>query len=1010
MATTNPQLYLAWLRNACTQTTISSIHDFQDGRKLLALAEDLTGLPSGTPETGTSKIHNINNCHRALRLFERSGVDTSSFAAEEFDAFNEKKIHSFIWHLIRRFSFDKQDEQSDFDTELLRWVQSKVHRRMSVPDLNPGTFRDGLALVALLEAYHPTQIDWENTTKMSTAERVHMAFDLMQALGFPSTQYAADDFLGPDTSKRDIATLLATMFNLLEMSSRGAPSPRKLARSRGTLERRKLKQRGSLPFGVTTQSPKDLAIQEMFQRHNLQDADTFTIADVAHCLVDAINTSPVSSPGPAQRAYDEELKRMMTSDDFQELLANQLGVSPHSAFTRQEVTHLLQECIDDTGETQLPSIVSACVGALQDATRSAQHAAASARQRALELEEEAKKQEVAFQQRLHDNDMAAQGINEEAEREITELQAELTQTRSKCKSLEEARSQLISEVAALKQDLAEGDDAKRAAADLRHENEALKREVASVRKSAETVETKKERLLEHLRSDGQRLRQQMRAQEATLQDVQHERDALAEEVARFKQLERENAKLRRQSRELTQQLRDSPLTSRKSLGALTDGTESGAEDSLSLEEELRQASMPPAVRRLPSAPSALGAKRRSGLSAAHDRLTKQKEELEAAFKEKAQDLYRTLQQLEAEKDLSKHFESLNAQLTDQLARAREDMQNIQESLDEERARRLSVEQALSQLQNQRDQQQQQQSQGREPQSSRKVDESADARPALVDDIMADIDRDDTMTDREKQTVESQRKQLEEQAARLEELSTAYDQARSSLESYVNTAQVEVAVHREVLEHVYSDETSGYQLQTVKHEKENHLWFRTPDHPQVLPSSLYPFQPEEDEQLVEAAQTSRDNWHHVAFAVPGRLDSELRERFVALQGHAAHERDAVLARHTPRKYSQPQHEAHAYRHQHPPQHHRGHRKGDHDDADGFYDAYVMGDGYGGDDEMWDSRPSTVSAYTDWSTLDAETPTSGLHDAMSGSDGTESSEDGAIFGDNFDPILQQHLGLI
>eukprot|EP00043_Microstomoeca_roanoka_P015290 m.153072 g.153072 ORF g.153072 m.153072 type:complete len:130 (+) comp16224_c0_seq3:60-449(+) len=100
----NAQLYLAWLKAACSSVEISAIQDFADGRKLLALAEDLTGFVAGAPEPGSSKIHNINNCHRALQLFKRAGVDIAAFQGEDFDSFNEKQIHSFLWLLVRQFS------------------------------------------------------------------------------------------------------------------------------------------------------------------------------------------------------------------------------------------------------------------------------------------------------------------------------------------------------------------------------------------------------------------------------------------------------------------------------------------------------------------------------------------------------------------------------------------------------------------------------------------------------------------------------------------------------------------------------------------------------------------------------------------------------------------------------------------------------------------------------------------------------------------------------------------
>ena len=166
--------------------------------------------------------------------------------------------------------------------------------------------------------------------------------------------------------------------------------------------------------------------RQLLTRNNLSGAQSFSVADVATCLADALSScvAAIKPPPPllclfvpekspctftsvecklcilhlftrgccivavvslvVEHCRDDEDESeaiaLVASPEFHRLLAAQLGVSSPSAHVpRGDMTQLLRECFDDRGERRVPQLLSACIGALHAATMDARtQAAASA--------------------------------------------------------------------------------------------------------------------------------------------------------------------------------------------------------------------------------------------------------------------------------------------------------------------------------------------------------------------------------------------------------------------------------------------------------------------------------------------------------------------------------------------------------------------------------------------------------------------------------------------------------
>ncbi|CAM2712242.1 unnamed protein product [Rotaria socialis] len=192
--------------------------DFQDGTKLVALLEVLSGqtLPI---ERGKKRAHCLSNVDNALKYLESRKIKLVNIRPIDIVDGKPMMILGLIWMLIlcyqiedsSMFDENSKDNRSKAKEALLGWVRKKTSGQIDGLDVRDFTssWRDGLAFNALIHAIRPDLVDLRRVTRMDIRERLENAFTVAeQQLGVPRLIDAEDvDVNKPD--EKSIMTYVA---------------------------------------------------------------------------------------------------------------------------------------------------------------------------------------------------------------------------------------------------------------------------------------------------------------------------------------------------------------------------------------------------------------------------------------------------------------------------------------------------------------------------------------------------------------------------------------------------------------------------------------------------------------------------------------------------------------------------------------------------------------------------------------------------------------------------------
>ncbi|KAK7152825.1 hypothetical protein R3I93_010909 [Phoxinus phoxinus] len=177
--------FTAWcnshLRKAGTQ--IENIEDdFRNGLKLMLLLEVISGERLPKPDRGKMRFHKIANVNKALDFITSKGVKLVSIGAEEIVDGNVKMTLGMIWTIILRFAIqDISVEETSAKEGLLLWCQRKTapYRNVNVQNFHV-SWKDGLALCALIHRHRPDLIDYAKLNKDDPLGNLNLAFDIAE--------------------------------------------------------------------------------------------------------------------------------------------------------------------------------------------------------------------------------------------------------------------------------------------------------------------------------------------------------------------------------------------------------------------------------------------------------------------------------------------------------------------------------------------------------------------------------------------------------------------------------------------------------------------------------------------------------------------------------------------------------------------------------------------------------------------------------------------------------------
>ncbi|KAI7804493.1 alpha-actinin-2b isoform X1 [Triplophysa rosa] len=211
--------FTAWcnshLRKAGTQ--IENIEDdFRNGLKLMLLLEVISGERLPKPDRGKMRFHKIANVNKALDFITSKGVKLVSIGAEEIVDGNVKMTLGMIWTIILRFAIqDISVEETSAKEGLLLWCQRKTapYRNVNIQNFHV-SWKDGLALCALIHRHRPDLIDYAKLNKDDPLGNLNLAFDVAEKhLDIPKMLDAEDILNTPKPDERAIMTYVSCFYH-----------------------------------------------------------------------------------------------------------------------------------------------------------------------------------------------------------------------------------------------------------------------------------------------------------------------------------------------------------------------------------------------------------------------------------------------------------------------------------------------------------------------------------------------------------------------------------------------------------------------------------------------------------------------------------------------------------------------------------------------------------------------------------------------------------------------------
>ncbi|XP_011535460.1 calmin isoform X1 [Homo sapiens] len=224
--------------------------DIQDGKILMALLEVLSGRNLlHEYKSSSHRIFRLNNIAKALKFLEDSNVKLVSIDAAEIADGNPSLVLGLIWNIILFFQIKEltgnlsrnspssslspgsggTDSDSSFPPTptaersvaisvkdqrkaikaLLAWVQRKTRKYgVAVQDF-AGSWRSGLAFLAVIKAIDPSLVDMKQALENSTRENLEKAFSIAQdALHIPRL-LEPEDIMVDTPDEQSIMTYVA---------------------------------------------------------------------------------------------------------------------------------------------------------------------------------------------------------------------------------------------------------------------------------------------------------------------------------------------------------------------------------------------------------------------------------------------------------------------------------------------------------------------------------------------------------------------------------------------------------------------------------------------------------------------------------------------------------------------------------------------------------------------------------------------------------------------------------
>ncbi|KAK2508244.1 hypothetical protein MC885_018053 [Smutsia gigantea] len=190
--------------------------DVRNGLKLMLLLEVISGERLPRPDKGKMRFHKIANVNKALDFIGSKGVKLVSIGAEEIVDGNLKMTLGMIWTIILRFAIqDIFVEETSAKEGLLLWCQRKTapYRKVSVQNFHT-SWKNGLALCALIHRHRPDLIDYAKLRKDDPIGNLNTAFKVAEKyLDIPKMLDAEDIVNAPKPDEKAMMTYVSCFYH-----------------------------------------------------------------------------------------------------------------------------------------------------------------------------------------------------------------------------------------------------------------------------------------------------------------------------------------------------------------------------------------------------------------------------------------------------------------------------------------------------------------------------------------------------------------------------------------------------------------------------------------------------------------------------------------------------------------------------------------------------------------------------------------------------------------------------
>jgi len=236
---TQIKTFTNWINNKLKMKGYKSITnldtDLSTGERLLELLEIIGGESMGrynkNPKLRLQRIENVN---KALEFIKSRGVNLTNIGAEDIVDSNPKLILGLIWTIILRFTIAEISEEGLNAKEgLLLWCQRQTADYKPEVNVKDFTFswKDGLALCALIHHNRPDLLNYNDLDKSNAKENISKAFEVAEKeLNIPKLLDVEDLADVPKPDERSVMTYVAQYFHAFSAQNKVSNSSRRVGK------------------------------------------------------------------------------------------------------------------------------------------------------------------------------------------------------------------------------------------------------------------------------------------------------------------------------------------------------------------------------------------------------------------------------------------------------------------------------------------------------------------------------------------------------------------------------------------------------------------------------------------------------------------------------------------------------------------------------------------------------------------------------------------------------------